>query len=143
MDTLLCAAPAPYVPYHAIAYAGPSDEALPVSADQPFPVMATFGASASEPLTGSASASAVVGPFTPELGRAIWLTLSGSWSGSVTVKRSTNGGETKLPLTVGGLAWATFTGNANEPVAEESVGGADYYLDITLASGTLVYEVAQ
>ena len=143
METLPCAAPAAYVPYHALAFSGPSEEALSVGSDRPLPVTATFGAAASEPLAGSASASAVVGPFLPELGRAIWLTLSGNWAGSVTVKRSTDAGATRLPLTFGGLAWASFTGNANEPVAEESVAGAAYYLDIALVSGTLAYEVAQ
>jgi hypothetical protein len=59
------------------------------------------------------------------------------------VKRSVDDGDTKLPLTVGGLPWAAFTGNACEPVAEESESGAAYYLDVTLASGTLTYRLAQ
>lgn len=143
MDMLPCAAPAAYIPYHALAFSGPSNLAVAVGADHPLPVTATFGTAASEPLGGTASSSAVVGPFEPELGRAIWLTLSGTWSGSVTVKRSTDGGTTKLPLTLGGFAWGSFSGNANEPVAEETVAGATYYLDITIASGTLAYEVAQ
>ena len=143
METLPCAAPAAYVPYHALAFTGLSDEALAVGSQQPLPVTATFGLAASTPLAGTLSASAIVGPFEPELGRAIWLTLSGSWSGSVTVKRSTDAGATRLPLTAGGLAWAAFSANANEPVAEESVAEAAYYLDVTLVSGTLAYAVMQ
>lgn len=97
----------------------------------------------STPLTGTANASTTVGPFTPQLARAIWIVLSGTWTGTVQVLRSTDGGATKLPLTVAGASWASFTANANEPVAEESDAAATYYLSITLASGSVTYRVAQ
>ena len=95
------------------------------------------------PLSGNAVATGVVGPFTPKLGRAIWLALSGTWTGTVTVKRSADGGTTKLPLTAGGQPWAVFTANAYEQIVEETEDGATYYLDVTLASGTLTYRVSQ
>lgn len=101
-------------------------------------------ASGATALAGSTSSSATtLGPFTPALGRPIWLSLSGTWSGTVTVKRSADGGTTRLPLTAGGMAWGIFTANACEQVAEPSESGETYYLDVALASGTLTYRVAQ
>ena len=79
----------------------------------------------------------------PRLGRPIWLALSGTWTGSVALKRSTDGGATKLPLTAGGSAWGVFTGNACEQVIEESEAGAAYYLAVTVVSGTVAYRVSQ
>lgn len=97
----------------------------------------------STPLTGTASASTVVGPFTPQLARDIILTLSGTWTGAVVVKRSVDGGTTKLPLTVGGSSWGSYAANCQEPVWLETEAGATYYLDITIATGTLAYRMAQ
>ena len=57
--------------------------------------------------------------------------------------RSTDGGTTRLPMTIGGSGWGSFQGNCNEPVAEESVAGATYYLAIAVTSGTLSYRVTQ
>ena len=109
---------------------------LPVTMQNPAPATST-------PLTGTANASTTVGPFTPQLARAIWISLSGTWTGTVQVLRSTDGGATKLPLTVAGASWGSFTANCNEPVAEESDAAATYYLSITLASGSVTYRVAQ
>ena len=105
-----------------------------------FPVGATASAVA---LNGSTAATATLGPFTPELGRPIWLTLSGSWTGSVQLLRSTDAGTTKLPLTAAGVPYGSYTANANEAVAEESCAGATWYLLATLSAGTLTYRLAQ
>jgi hypothetical protein len=78
-----------------------------------------------------------------DLGRPIWVSLSGGWTGTVEVLRSTNGGTTMLPLTAGGERWGRFTANANEAIAEESEAGTTYYLATTLQTGTLTYRVAQ
>lgn len=94
------------------------------------------------PLTGTSAVTATLGPFTPDLGRAIWLTLSGTWAGTVQLLRSRDGGTTKLPLTYGdGTAKPTFSGNMQAPVAEETVSGATYYLEFTRTSGTLGYRL--
>ncbi|OJW72756.1 MAG: hypothetical protein BGO57_16100 [Sphingomonadales bacterium 63-6] len=135
-------APAAYIPFTALAWPS-GEDSVAVGPDAPLPVAATFGAATSTPLSGTVSSSGIVGPFTPDLGRPIWLTLSGSWKGSVQVKRSVDAGTTKLALTAAGIIWGKFTANACEPVAEESLQGATYYLDITLVSGSLTYEVAQ
>lgn len=137
------AAPAGYVPFTALAVSAGEAGSVAVGPGVPLPVAAAFGPAASSPLSGSASASTVAGPFLPELGRPIWLTLSGAWSGTVQVKRSVDGGATLHPVTAGGEAWGTFAGNACEPVALESSADAAYYLDIALISGSLDYEVAQ
>jgi hypothetical protein len=135
-------APAGYYPPFALAFADGDGDGRIVDAAHPLPVTLS-GDAASAPLAGSTSASGVLGPFTPVAGRAIWLSLSGTWSGTVAVKRSVDGGTNKLPLTAAGLPWANFAGNACEPVAEEGSAGATYYLDVTLASGTLAYRLAQ
>lgn len=135
--------PTGFVPEQAIAFTDASGASARVGRENPLPVTSPIHASTATPLAGTASASGAVGPFVPELGRPIMVSLSGGWTGSVQVLRSTDGGATRLPLTVGGLAWASFTANANEAVAEEHEDGATYYLAITLASGSLTYRVAQ
>lgn len=110
---------------------------------RPFPVDFRPGASGVEPLEGEANASTVVGPFVALAGRPVWIALSGVWSGSVTVQRSTDDGDTKHNLTAGGEAWGAFTGNACEPVTDESEDGATYFLNIVITSGTVAYRVSQ
>jgi|GEM_PF-593239 len=135
--------PANYIPPHAIAFGGWNEDATFVDADHPLPVGQRLTASSSTAVTGSTSSSVAIGPFTPELGRPIWLTLSDTWSGVVTIKRSVDGGTTKTALTLAGSAFGVFTANCNEQVAEETESGAEYYLDVALASGTLTYRVSQ
>lgn len=136
-------APAGFVPEHAISFGERDSPATPVSAATPLPVATTLAAAAAAPLAGTTSASIASAGFTPELGRPIWLTLSGTWTGSVSVRRSLDGGTTRLPLTIAGAPWATFTANAQEPVGEESVAGATWHLDITLTSGTVAFRMEQ
>jgi hypothetical protein len=123
--------------------AGVSIEAIPVVVLNSTGANVNGGAATSTPLAGTSSTSAVLGPFTPQLGRPIWVSLSGTWAGTVTVKRSVDAGATKLPLTIAGSPWAVFTGNALEQVAEDAESGALYYLDFTYTSGTLTYRVSQ
>lgn len=118
--------------------------AKPFAADNPLPVtQAALAPAASLSVSGATATSQTIGPFVPVLGRQIWLTLSGTWAGRVQLLRSTDGGATKLPLTVAGQSWAVFTGPANEPVVEETVSNASYFLAVTLNSGTLTYQVTQ
>jgi hypothetical protein len=136
-------APGGFVPLGAIAYGDGSGMVVPVDAAHPLPTFATFAPATAVPLAGTTAASIVAGPFTPVLGRAIWISLGGTWAGTVTVVRSTDGGATRQPLTVAGQSWASFAGNANEPIGDETVAGATYYLQITINSGSLTYQVAQ
>lgn len=137
------AMPAGYLTGQAIAYTSPTDRAVMVSLATPLPVVSTPALASSTPLAGATNASAVFGPFTPQLGRQIWLCLSGTWTGSAQLLRSTDSGVTRLPLTAAGQPYASYTANANEAVVEESCAGATYYLAVTLSSGTLTYRVAQ
>jgi hypothetical protein len=134
--------PASYVPSRAAAFADVDGTSLLVSASNPLPV-AIGAAAAAAPLAGSASVTGIVGPYLPAPGRPMVLALAGTWSGTVTVKRSTDGGTTKLPLTVGGAPWGQFSANACEPIWEENEAGAGFYLDVALSSGTLIYRLAQ
>ena len=133
--------PSGYSVSQAVAYADVDGSARLVSASAPLPV--TMGNLAVTPLAGTASATGSVGPFQPVPGRAVVLVLSGGWSGTVRVLRSTDGGTTRLPLTVAGTAWGQFTGNCCEAIWEESESTAQLYLDITLASGSVSYRLAQ
>ncbi len=130
----------------AVAVAGTvaiSNATLAVNVSNAAPLAVSVAATTTAALAGAASASGVVGPFTPVLGRAAILALAGGWAGTVKVTRSTDGGATRLPLTVAGSAWAQFSGNACEPVWEESDATARLYLDLTLTSGTLNYRLSQ
>lgn len=136
--------PAGYVIQHGMAFDDGGGHAVAVTAGAPLPVELKAGTATSTPLTGTASAAATVGPFTPNLARPIWLTFSGNWTGSAQLLRSTDGGATRLPLTYSdGSLKAVWTGNANVPAVEESDAAASYYLAMTIASGTLTYRVAQ
>lgn len=135
--------PSNYAPGLAVSFASPTG-AIVVSPENPLPIaIAAVSPASGAPLTGSASTSGMAGPFELKPSRAVILVLSGTWAGSVRVLRSTDGGATKRPLTVAGGAWALFTANACEPVWEESEAGASLWLDITLASGSVSYRMAQ
>jgi len=133
--------PAGYAVTRAVAFADVDGSMLPVATSTPLPV--TLGTAATTALTGTASSSSVVGPYQPALGRPVMLVLTGTWSGSVKVTRSIDGGATRQPLTVAGNAWGQFSGNACEPVWDESESAARLYLDITLTSGSISYRMAQ
>lgn len=92
-------------------------------------------------LSGTAAASMQAGPYDPPQDRPIWLTLAGTWTGAVQVMRSVDGGNTIAPLTAGGELYARFTGNCCEEIAVESDGRARYYLEITVATGAVEYDL--
>lgn len=141
-NPLPVSAPAGFAPLAAIGFSQPDATLSAVSATSPLPVV--LGAAPAAPaLVGTASGASLAGPFAPAPGRPVVLALSGTWTGTVRLMRSTDGGTTRLPLTVGGLPWASFTANCCEAVWEESVSGAELYLDIALASGALSYRVEQ
>ncbi|HEY0314926.1 MAG TPA: hypothetical protein VGC28_01520 [Sphingomonas sp.] len=136
--------PAAFVPLHALSFGTKGDPAVPVDHANPLPITGLTLAASSTPLAGGTAAAATVGPFAPQLGRAIWLTLSGSWSGSAQLLRSTDGGATRLPLTYGdGTAKPAWTGNLNAAVAEESVVTATYWLALAPTAGTVSYRLEQ
>ena len=133
--------PAGYVPTFAVAFADANGNAQWIGASNPLPI--TPKLATTTPVSGSVTSSGVAGPFAPVPGRAVLLALSGYWTGVVTVLRSTDGGATKLPLTLGGAPWAVFSVNCCEAVWDESEAGAQLYLSMTVTSGTLTYRIAQ
>lgn len=133
--------PAGYAVTRAVAFADVDGSMLPVAASTPLPV--TLGSAATTPLAGTATTTATVGPYQPALGRPVMLVLTGTWTGLVRVLRSVDGGTTRQALTVAGSAWAQFSANVCEAVWEESESAATLYLDITLASGSVTYRMAQ
>jgi len=137
----LVLAPAGYVPQFAVSFENPDGTAAAVSASVPLPIAVVLPTTAA--LAGSASTSGVLGPYAPVIGRSVILALAGNWSGSVQVLRSTDGGATKLPLTVGGAPWALFTVNCCESVWDEGDLQGQLYLQVTLSAGTLTYRMAQ
>jgi hypothetical protein len=142
MPTSPLKTPAGYVPQMAVAFANPSGEAEIVSAANPIPIQEQPFVAAPA-LAGTLSASGAAGPFSPRAGRAVMLTLSGTWAGTVKLLRSVDGGTTRLPVTAAGQIYGTFTGNICEPVWEESEAAALLYLDVILSSGSLSYRMGQ
>lgn len=134
--------PANYAQAIAVGYADAAGNISLVDSATPLPV-ALAAPTPPAPLTGTATASIVVGPFAPVAGTPVILRFAGTWSGSVQLSRSTDAGATRNPVTAGGLEWARFTGNACEQVWQESEAGALLYLDIVIASGSLSYRVSQ
>jgi hypothetical protein len=133
--------PAGHAVTRAVAFADVDGSLVPVDASTPLPV--TLGRAPTTPLAGTATSTGVVGPYQPALGRPIMLVLTGTWTGSIKVTRSIDGGATRQPLTVAGNAWGQFSANACEAVWDESESAARLYLDITLASGNVTYRMAQ
>lgn len=135
-------APAGFAPVTAIGFVQSDSTLAQVSFSSPLPV----SLAATEPvvpLTGSTSTSLIAGPFAMIRDRPVVLALSGSWSGSVKLLRSTDSGVSKLPLTAGGMPWATFSSNCCEAVWEEGVNGVQLYIDVSIASGSLTYRLEQ
>lgn len=137
--------PSQSVPLFAHAFGNEGEAAVAVSAANPLPT-APPGTRAADvaPLAGADNSAGVeqFGPFVPRLGREVVLTLSGTWSGSVALMRSVDGGATVLPATLGGTA-ISFTANVNEIVWVETEAAATLYLSITLNAGAVTYRVAQ
>lgn len=134
--------PASYVTPSAIGFADSVGDLAVVSEAVPLPVTAKRPA-APEPVAGTASQATVAGPFVPLLDAPVHLQLDGQWSGQIALQRSTDGGATRSGVTAGGMAWATFAGNANEVVWQEGEQGASLYLDIAVTSGTVSYRLSQ
>lgn len=134
--------PAGYASGTAIAYTAESGAIVLVGDGQPLPV--SLGSTADpDVLAGTTALSTSVGPYAPVAGQPVVVQLSGTWTGTVTLQRSIDGGVTRLPVTAAGQSWGVFTANACEPVWSEQEVGAELYLQIQLTQGTLAYRVSQ
>lgn len=134
--------PAGYITPFALGYADEQGDLTLVTSGAPLPVASARG-EVPAPLEGETGTSMVAGPFVPAPDVPMHLQLTGTWTGSVIVKRSVDGGDTSYPLTLAGAPWAQFTANANEAIWQEGEEAASFWLDITLASGALAYRMSQ
>ena len=135
------AVPAGYAPAYAMGYSGGDGQLALVSGAAPLPVATSAPAPA--PLAGQSAASEVVGPFEATPGRVVTVTLAGEFEGTARLLRSTDGGATRVPLRVGGAAWAEYTQPGCEQAWAETEQGASFFLDIALVSGAVSYRVSQ
>lgn len=136
-------APGGFVPQLALSFGNRGGTAAAVTRTTPLPVRTTLPPADIAPLIGQTIETGLIGPFLPEAGRTIWIALTGDWRGTVRVLRASDAAATPLSLTIGGSDWAVFTANAQEPVGEESVSGAAWWLRFDRTGGTLGYEVRQ
>jgi hypothetical protein len=111
-----------------------------------FPMNLKWDQSTSPSISNSVSSTTTVvsSSFSPELGRFIWITLSGTWVGAIKLERSTDNGTTWLGITdSAGLVKGSWTINVNAPIVEDTVYGVIYRLNITLSGGTVTYKIQQ
>ncbi|TMM48407.1 hypothetical protein [Qipengyuania marisflavi] len=141
-DPIRVEAPGGFAPLIALGQEDAAGICAAVGPANPLPTFAARPQSPA-PLSGQAAAPQVAGPFTPAPFAPVYLRLSGAWEGSVRLLRSTDGGATKFPVTIGGAQWGVFAANACEPVWEDSEAGAELYLELTPQSGTISYRVSQ
>lgn len=117
----------------------PGATAIPVSGTlNPVTLAATSTA-----IAGTSSTARVVGPFVPQLGRAITVALSAAtWpGGTAQLLRSTDGGTTRLPLTPAGVVLGTYTRQGVDQPWLETEAGATFYL--SLPNAGIGYRVSQ
>lgn len=140
------AIPAGYAPAFALGYADDAGALALVAQAAPLPVQIMNDGSpgsAPPPLEGSTGGTLLAGPFLPLPEAPVALCLWGTWQGTVQLQRAAGGGAPRLPVTLAGSPWGRFTANACEPVWTESAAGAELYLAIAVATGTLHYRLAQ
>lgn len=135
--------PAGFAPAFALGYSDAQSNLTMVTASAPLPVSVASGAPVPAALTGQTATATLVGPFNAIADRPVVVALSGTWTGTVQVLRSTDGGVTKLPLRIGGSTWGTYHESGVEQAWIDKESGASFYLDIAPASGTVAYRVSQ
>ena len=107
-------------------------------------VVLTVTAATSTPLVGNALGSGETPSFTPQLGRDMYITLTGTWTGSIQVQRSTDAGSTWNNITIGGgQPWGVYTTNCDEVLDQPTDAAGIYRLAFTIDSGTAAYRLAQ
>lgn len=144
MNDIPISYPGRYAPGVALNFADATGAARQVSDSSPLPVaLSGAGGPAPAPLAGTASSAVEAGPYAPVGGKPLILALTGTWTGSVRLLRSVDGGATRLPLSLAGAPWGLFTAQACEPVWEETEEAATFYLELEPASGSIVYRLAQ
>jgi hypothetical protein len=112
--------------------------------DMPNSVKVFTAPATSTPVLKTFTQTDVSVPFKPDLGREIYLTLSGTWTGSIQVQRSFDDGKTWNNVTVaGGIPWLLYTINCDEIIATPTDAATSYRLSVTLSSGSVSARLAQ
>lgn len=108
-------------------------------------VVVTTPPATSSPLVGDTSgASGSSAAFTPQLGRDMYLTLTGTWTGTIQIQRSTDGGTTWRNITIGGGSpWGRYTVNCDEIVDRPTDASGTYRITWSGATGSAHYRLAQ
>lgn len=134
--------PAPYVTPVAIGTTDADGKLSLVRSGAPLPV--TFAvAEGAAPISGTMAASGQTPGFIPVNSNPVTVELAGSWSGTVRLVRSTDGGTTVAPLKVAGTEWAVYSANGIEQAWSEAEKGVSFHLAVSLVSGALNYRVSQ
>jgi hypothetical protein len=117
-----------------------------------FPVNIEFNTATSSVVSGTVSNTTVnvEGPFAPNAGLPIMLTVVGTGaSGTVTLMSSSDGGTTRYPITVGGKAWGIYQFSGvtgvivNESPDTPLSTRITYYLKIQLTTGSVSFKIYQ
>jgi hypothetical protein len=93
----------------------------------------------------------IIGPFTPELNRSIYLELvaTSAASGTYKILRSRDGGTTKLQMTVDTDLWGSYSISTatgvifNEEIDSPTSSAFTYYLSFSLTAGSITYNMFQ
>jgi hypothetical protein len=87
-------------------------------------------------VTDTLSSTGAGTEFSATTGRPIFLSVTGTWVGTIKVQRSHDGGDSWNDMTAGGAAWASFTANCDEVVDEAAHSALLYRVHFTRTSGT-------
>ena len=119
--------------------------------DPGFPVVQKTAPASSTALTGNENATITVGPFSPDLGRAVYTEIIGDgFTGTIQILRSKDGGTTKELMTKSGspifninLSEATTAVIVNEIIDTPLSATLTYYIAITVTAGSLKWSLYQ
>lgn len=111
---------------------------------RPMTVIEVLPPSLTVPQEGEADSTSLVTPMlTPKTGYNLYLTLLGTWAGTVSVMCSRDGGATWFPVTASGESVGVFTRNCDEAVIKVTDPRARYRLNFAITSGEVTYRLAQ
>ena len=95
------------------------------------------------PVTGTFSATGQSASFAPVGGRGFNASLWGTFSATVQIERSFDGGTTWLPLTADAIAIEKFTAPCSESLQEDEAGVLYRFNCTAYTSGTVNYRLSQ
>lgn len=107
------------------------------------PYIKTVEASTIAPVASTASANGFSTVFSATPGYKLYLTLTGTWTGSVSLLRSTDGGFNWNQVTHQDGVPVTITQNCDESLTMVTQADVKYRLEFAVASGTIIYRLAQ